>query len=413
MCTETEENQTVKEKEKQEKSKIFQYFKAHPTVFITCISGLLAIASGIINMLIDAQVYKTLHYWGFSGVTVDTTNTHWFYRMILFALIMTLCFLTTNIVSGICKIYFKKTEYLRRLKQLYRIEKGELKSIKKDCKKIEEQLCCVPDEESKMDAAREKLASIQKLYTRSAHNHKKASKELKHINYFTLTVTMFFAFAVICIIYYLICALFSIMYSGSFSLRRSAILGACLIIELSVVPFCCAYFDRPRYRSTELKELKTDSTKLEQCITRTIGEAVKRVDEITNPIPRNIASSLFSNVNMCLFLVYYIVILGMIAFLGVSMLNLEVEEQTSFDIFTDAEKAYAIVYANNGVYYMDEAEINGDSISINTEKHRVFKSDDIQYEVCSFSKVYRKPEEQAQAEEPNTETFSISKGEKQ
>lgn len=67
----------------------------------------------------------------------------------------------------------------------------------------------------------------------------------------------------------------------------------------------------------------------------------------------------------------------MIAFLGVSMLNLEVEEQTSFDIFTDAEKVYAIVYANNGVYYMDEAEINGDSISINTEKHRVFKSDDI------------------------------------
>lgn len=54
------------------------------------------------------------------------------------------------------------------------------------------------------------------------------------------------------------------------------------------------------------------------------------------------------------------------------------------------EKNEVVIFCNENFYILEEAEINGNSITINTSNQHILKSDDISLEKMTFDTVVKK-----------------------
>lgn len=55
-----------------------------------------------------------------------------------------------------------------------------------------------------------------------------------------------------------------------------------------------------------------------------------------------------------------------------------------------SEKTEVVIFCNENFYILEEAEINGNSITINTSNQHILKSDDISLEKMTFDTVVKK-----------------------
>lgn len=142
-------------------------------------------------------------------------------------------------------------------------------------------------------------------------------------------------------------------------------------VVMCVVTLYDEYRGRPRYKRNDLQTIRKDIEKEKREIKYITDKVNEEADKLLNPMQMKNVPDLFCNRNIFLGLMYYVTVLAMLILIGLSSINENTKNQTSFNIFSEAETTYVIIYANNGIYYMDEAIVYGDTILINTEKHRV------------------------------------------
>lgn len=97
--------------------------------------------------------------------------------------------------------------------------------------------------------------------------------------------------------------------------------------------------------------------------------------------------SLFSDVKIKSFtcavlftILYYLILL--------QILHSEDSNKT-FQIVTESDKIYAVVYQTKDIYVLESATINNNEITIDTTQQRIIKTSDFAYEVKEFSSVKR------------------------
>ena len=65
------------------------------------------------------------------------------------------------------------------------------------------------------------------------------------------------------------------------------------------------------------------------------------------------------------------------------------DSNKTFQIVTESDKIYAVVYQTKDIYVLESATINNNEITIDTTQQRIIKTSDFAYEVKEFSSVKR------------------------
>ena len=77
----------------------------------------------------------------------------------------------------------------------------------------------------------------------------------------------------------------------------------------------------------------------------------------------------------------------MVMLFSISLGDESLDRKKDFNIWNGSGDTYAIVYSQGNTYYMDKAEIAGDTLTIITSEHRVITSEDISFETKHFSNI--------------------------
>lgn len=349
---------------KNENAQIYHYFKSHPAALIACVSALVAITSYILNMVAETGIRKKLAYWGFSDASISVT-TYSINRMVIYVLFFIIGVAILSIMTAILKRYYSSTTVLRKSEALFKILLREKKNAKRKVKKSKDKTEITDDMEE-------------------VRAQRKEIKELRQELFITLLCVVFVMFF---LSWVLLCVVLKLALDNNATQGIIYAVACFWALFLCLIPICTEYTMRCNYSKQELDGFRKDKMKMKTEFSALYNQARKAKSEQLFFLPK--VNQLVTNRILLQCVIFYLASIVMVVLSGGFESDKVMESKTSFEIYEDNNTKYAIVYAIDNIYYMDRAELQDGTITIDTSKHRIMTTDDIEFEHMTFAEAQR------------------------
>lgn len=400
MSTETEIAEVKEEKvassdntPTENQYKIFDYFKEHTGLLVTCVSALVAIMSFILHYAVGRMNYAYLAYWDIASLYANTNNQGELYMAMFSLLYMLVLMIIHGLLSKTSDAFRYYCELLVTVKLGVRFSKKLHREYKKELGVKSDEWRCLSPKERESDRG----LSIKKQLDQGYENLGAALNAWKQIKArrWRVRFKVLGQIVRVVVLSYLLgslCLVFSNLTAtikDGFKLSWAVIIT--IIIDL-VIYFVPAYIKAKRV-SKKYKD--------EEVIHRMLEMADSKIPKF--PI-ENISNwrlkSMISDrvIKSSLFLVVYATVLLLFTMSWSGTLN--AEQKHRFSLCSGDSGSYAIVYISGSTVFMEEAKVQDDTIVIDTTKQRIVTKDDLSYDVKVFENVeIIRNEEEPDAEE--------------
>lgn len=375
-----EKNASHESTPKDNEYKIFDYFKEHTGLLVTCVSALVAIMSFILHYAVGRMNYAYLAYWDIGLLHANTSNQNELYTVVCSLLYLLSLMLIHSLLSGTSDTFRYYNKLLSTMRLSIKESRKETSKLRSKVQALSNQLESLTPEEKQSESAIEAEKGLERAKA-IGDEFVGSTKELKSARN-TLRKWVVIQFAVAVAFSYVIGLLFLSLVNTTATivgnLRSSQAILFIILLDL-VIYFLPAYF---KSRCAGKKHENRDTT--------------KRILELINSeapsfpfdsFIKNGMKSVLSDKNLKLvawqIIVVTVVLLFMMSASGTSSAKLK----RDFPIFEDAHGSYAVVYINESTRFMEEASIKDRRIVIDTTKQRVIDSDDISYAIVTVDEV--------------------------
>lgn len=378
--------------------RIFEYFKEHTGLLVTCVSALVAIMSFVLRFAVGRMNYSYLAYWNILSLHANTSNQSELDMVVCALLYIFALFLMHGFLGKTAEVYQHYNKFLSVTKVAFNRLKEEnerILEIIRSCSEIIDQISSVERDDDRADEERKRIneceAACQEI-TQKIQHMKTARRRVLRWVVVQIIVSL--------ILSYLFGSIFLFLLNATTPLREgiqlTAIVAVSIIVDL-VVYFIPAFF-KTRCVDKELTDEEVD----------TLASEVIREELPEFPVfillhhgfkgvltDKNIKKATGYSIAITALLILIITISG----------TLNAERQQRFSIYNDGTTSYAIVYTSESTRFMEEAVIKDKTITIDTTKQRIITSDDITYTIQEFDEVVIKriAGEQSKGEEANLE----------
>ena len=364
--------------------KAWNYLRKNPSLIIALVSAIVTLTSAIMSFSSKLTIVTFLRYWNIDTLymTYDTSNLgSIFAASFIFLLSMLILMI---IINNMVTEFIHTTTATRCCKQVFRIlgrrintEDKALKSkyleFWKDKKADENDRIYLAE----LDAKRISI-DLQKELVQKAQKLRKIFlwKEIGRILFKIL------------IVWFLLVVLFWIVFATLNDIANVAmviVLGALCIIEFIMGTLPNSF---PQLKVSGRKEVEKNLDKAIENKDSTLSF----IDEIKENEEKIFKSNRFEfsivSWKRFFFIYAYTVIILIVAatLSGRKM----AKDKRIFECLVTPKKTEVVIFCNENFYILEEAEINGNSITINTSNQHILKSDDISLEKMTFDTVVKK-----------------------
>ncbi len=359
---------------------IYEYLKFHPGVLISGISAIVMIITFVINYAIYLRTSIFLAYWGTDLLNVNMNNVNFVYMFVgAFIYYMMIMFIQPFIINSCEKFVeeMKSDYYISCFRKHIKKEVAQYKkilNIKKRDKKFSYKL---DEEYIKIERY---LGEINKNIKESKKLSKKITKKVSR----KLVISIIIAFLGLTVAI-IILILFSIKSFGIMNILLISIICASLTLAITMV---IVYFLLKWPLNKKIKkELSENKWELEPILKmEDFVSCEYPIDKILNLD----CKELFRDKSLIsLFLQIALGTIFLILLVYPSSVN-DTKNKQEFAIVTEDGQDYVIIYNNDNCYYLIEAVIEDEKITIDTTKQSVVVQDRIVYENIKFQEVVKK-----------------------
>lgn len=376
-------NQELREDEaKESECSIMEYFIEHPGFFVTCISGLVAILSFILNYGVTRYHVAVLSYWNISRMYADKIPGSQLYSL-SYILIYSFALLIVHLfLAQTSQVFAHYNRYLSLMGHERRTLKKHRRTIKEHDKTIGQLLEKIPDhlKESKemqeigIDLMKMREDADKMLNTEDLLE--KGRRELRNYTIGNISISAFLSCLALFVAFLLI------PDSLSWRVVCSTALMAVVIVLLDVVMYFLPAYLRSRYPHKRYLEIGL-SAALEEL------EPLPKYQFPLIDLLLNKTKELFSNDNIKALLIQICTTMIIMLFSCSIVGSQTASTCKKFPIYTCEGKTYAIVYTNGTTAFGQEASIDGNSIIINTARQKVMSAQDITFQISEFTEVIK------------------------
>lgn len=387
MSTETEITEEKKENVappdtplEENQYKIFDYFKEHTGLLVTCVSALVAIMSCILHFAVGRMNYAFLAYWDISTLHANISNQSEFYIVACALLYILSIMLIHGLLSKTSDIFQFYCECLLITNRCIKMSKKRTQIVKKDLNSISKELKQFSPEEKKLDKWKEIKERIDQYYEILGKSLQsiKSTKKTRLLVIIKVTIQIIFAV----ILSYLMGNLFSFLVNitSTFgeSIRLSRTVLFIIVFDLFgyfLPAFVVSLRASKKYKNDDVFERALELTNSE--FPKFPFENTKhwKIKNIFRDRTLKSASVLLTVSMLCVLLI------------SSSIGNITATQQKRFPIYCDGSTSYAIVYFSNATVIMEEASVQDETIVIDTTKQRILTTDDLSYNTRVFTNV--------------------------
>lgn len=354
MCENTDnfdniEEEKIKVASNDEKEySIYNYFKEHPSIFIAVISTLVAVISGAIRIISNIAITSELKSWGINTDYIEI-NTNQFDVIVVVLACLLISTMIQLAISDEVNIYRKKKELKWINELIFRELEVKLIDKKKEKGGIDSQF---------NERVEDQLFALSRQTIKNTNAHLKI---LIPILVIASVVTQF-------MLIYTLCRTTNPIFA---------------IIDTLII-MCFGYLTSYLYcRCRKKKELQEKSLKE---LTNMQYKCIKECNNLLskaafgNLKKRNCNEEVWRKVS-CLLVSFIFMIVFIFTF------NRMTDSKNNFNIATIDNNQYAVIYSYDNKYYLEEAEIDGKRITINTTNQRILVSEDISIQNMTFEEV--------------------------
>ena len=387
MSTETEiaevqaeEKASPKSTQKDNEYKIFDYFKEHTGLLVTCVSALVAIMSFILHFAVGRMNYAYLAYWDIASLHANTNNQN--------ELDMVVCALMYILSLFIIHSFLSKTsDTYRYYNKLFSIIKRSIKLTEENNKVSSEKLRghevsynLLSSKEKETSEAEE----MKNLIEESREFLKESTKTISDLKKARKKATIWVAVQILTSFFlsYCIGSIFLLLLNETVSVQegfqKTRTIVLILVVDL-ITYFIPAYFatkNAGKNLSSEEVLIRTAEL-IESDTPRFPIQGFRKTGIMPILTDQKIKLAGVQFVALTVILLVTLTITGTIG----------ANQQRIFSIYTEGSTSYAVVYTSGSTRFMEEATINDGSIVIDTTKQRMITSDDISYHIEVFEEV--------------------------
>lgn len=381
IIEEKEETVAAPDKEPEENQyKIFNYFKEHTGLLVTCVSALVAVMSFIFRFAVSRMNYVYLAYWDIASLHANTHNQNELDMLVCALLYMLSAFLIHSFLGKTSDTYRYYNELLSIVKRSINLTKETNKLYSEKLRTHENSYNLLSSIEKDTPEAKD----INKWIQKSKELLENSTSSLKELGKARIKLILWVAlqiFAAI-ILSYFIGSLFLILFTSTVSIQdgiqRTRSIIFIIVVDL-IMYFVPAYFAT----RNSAKNLTN-----EEILLRTTELIEKDIPKFPiQDFVKNGFMSILTDKKIKLAIAQSIVITVVLLFVTTLTGTLTAKQQRSFPIYTEGSTSYAVVYTSGSTRFMEEATISDGTIVIDTTKQRVLTSDDISYDIKVFNEV--------------------------
>lgn len=359
---------------------ILRTLQKDTTLLIACVSAILAIFSFAMNFIVERANMIYLAYWNIDRSLASGNNAVFLHSLIC-SLIYLIALATTHVLMSATadtfQHYYKLVSLLKFCKNIGKKYKKKYKRIERAFLRI---LTTLEDDQKESSEAesisRELLRVEQQINTELDRSEIKEA--LSWYGWWLFgNVTLHIVFAFIIVTSSLLIEknlinwttlLKTIALSGIIILMDVALYFGIAVYRARVTPQKFETLDIPSY----MKEIKKIEKYQFPLVSITTKAGIKRT---------------LSDRNLKI-LFFQIALVGMM-FMASSVYlgQTTATSKNQFPVYTDNENTYAIVHINDDNYIMLNAQVDDNTITIDTSKQRILTTDDISYNLMTFQTV--------------------------
>lgn len=378
---------------------ISNFLIKHPAILVTCISAVIAAVTAILNATVYVRESRILWYWGYNPAFVKIDDTNQLYTLVAAFLSCVLIAGTQSFVAKSVEIFKQQIGVIVYLRHAIKWISREIWHLK--CSvfvhriKIFRLKLLIFKERvlKRVDQYSEDIRNIEQElnkyilslgdYSLTIKNLRKKAWQCDRAYFLhllpSLVLTYIFMFFAIFIL-----SLF--MLSQAKTLQIVLAVGAISFIYISV-PYALTRISAKRNMRNLIKkesDIFENPEKFNETFNSLIGSSIPQY-----PLESLLSLSFLSKpgnkkyISILIMTLFYVVYI----FLVFSIILSNQTDRRQFSILDMDGTSYAIIYKDQDTYYLDEVEINQGSIKIYTNKQRIISSNDILYEVLTFTSV--------------------------
>lgn len=363
------------------KYKIFDYFKEHTALLVTCISALVAIMSFILNYAVGRMNYAYLEYWDIASLHANTGNQNELYTVLYALVYMLALMLIHGLLSGTSDAFRYYNKLLSTMNRVIKTSKKVNRRLKRKLRSLSKQYEKLTPKQKKASSAKIAKKTIDEYMELSEEgdNAMKQVKEMRVRIRAQVGINIVLAVAFSYLVGSIILALSKTTVTVADSLRSSWTIVVIIVADLLLylVP---AYFStrcsRKQYQNEDAV------AKLKELVDSDIPDFPME-DFIRNGI-----KTMLSDKKLKFAAGQLVAVTAFLLFLMSMAGTTSAEKIRSFPIYSDETATYAIVYTSDSTMFMEQAVIQDGTIVIDTTKQRIMTTDDISYDKVVFDDVH-------------------------
>lgn len=363
---------------------IYNYLKEHPGLLVSLASAATLIFAFLFNLVLYLITSRYLNYWGITETSIIEINLIQKSFMVAICVMLMVILILQKVISDAFFKYLKKMEvfyaekyYEKKLKRRLCKTRRKIKKEKKKLKKVKD--INVEEEQKRFVNSEEQLSSIQ--------NDLEMIRKSRRVVQWHFWKQIAIPFIVVGLL------IFSFVYCVIFILFGSMVYQNMFLIAAAFTIYFVLLLQALQYVMMRLLFWKKVSLYYSKGILVEKLEAEYAVKSILDDdINQYFGFSIkeyFSNKHLASFTTQ-IVLWGIISFITFSLaITSAIKDTKDYRIVSHEEKTHAIIYENSSYYYIEEAEIKGKTITIDSSIVKVIPKENVYYENKSFDSVNR------------------------
>ena len=369
-----------------EKYKFFNYFKEHPAFFVTMISFTLAVVTFLCNFLNTTVIRIYLQRWNFGTSLIGPSirnDTFYYYAIFSLIYFFVLCVLSDNLKS-VYSDFFCELVFLNYCREIKRIFQKSLRKQKKDLRHIRRKKRWNRSFDEK---------EVRRLEKKISKDSKSLEETQQSIHKLRIALIKGMARRLLlCLLLLFIPSSLQLLSFGRISFQ--AIVMAWGIYSLSFV-LPVRYFSKQIYHDYSRERIVSDINKAsdnnqfeEFCksLSESISEKKPQKEELFERFSdKNIPNIITEALTGIVFMIVTVLITGVLL-LNTDLFNTNI---TCYTCSSDG-KNYAVIYQNESLFYLEEAEEVDGNLIIDTSSQRILKTDNLSLNLKKYDKVIKR-----------------------
>lgn len=389
MCEKVEDvavvemNSTINNNEtKNNRYSIYDYFKEHPSLFITTISIFAAVISVLLNLIAFLNANAYLVYFNVDSIFYKQSNLFiYFFAMVLIFLVVIIIF--QAFISKTFESYLSH----KRMSLLHKYALKEIKKQEKEIKRRHKEVKRYLAKQSKISIDNANLTEDEKVLEKAKENLKKTHEKYTKVRKTTrmtriacrllVGISCFITWIMLIVVYALMLSFVTYDWKGN---ALSALLFSTVYVLVCAIEnwfLTCAI-------RIKRKEIKADA----EMDAESKLEKYGNLDEfpISALFSGNIRS-IFHNSNFKRTILAVAFCLVVLMFSSVYIGSKSASNQKSFFVVDIDNQTYAMIYNNGENAILEKAEMTDDGIVIDINHQKVISSQNVDMKKYVFEKV--------------------------